>query len=233
MKSFPVAVLPTYNEKDNITKILPLILKQNQDLHVLVVDDSSPDQTPEEVKAIQKKANGRIHLIVRRERGRGSAVICGFKKALELGATHIFEMDADFSHDPNDIKRFIHEMGDADVVVGSRFLPGGGIQNRSLLRNGLSLILNKIIRQFLGLKISDASGGFRLFKRHVLESLDFNQIISKNYSFCPELLYRVKNRGFIIKEVPILFVNRKAGKSKANLRISLDYLFNVVRIRLF
>lgn len=230
--SFPVVVLPTYNEKENIDVILPLILKQDQRLHVLVVDDNSPDKTAQIVRKIQRKYPKRVHLKVRRERGRGTAVLDGFRKALSLGATSILEMDADFSHNPKDIPRFLKEIEKTDVVVGSRFIPGGGIEQRGWFRNFLSFLINTMIRLILGLKVHDASGGFRLFRADVFKKLDFNKVISKNYSLCPELLFRVDHLGFRIKEIPILFVNRYAGKSKADLKIAIDYFFNVLRIRL-
>ena len=224
-------VLPTYNEKENIEIILPRILKQDRRLHVLVVDDNSPDETAKSVRKIQRHTSQRVHLKVRHERGRGSAVLDGLQQAVALGATSVLEMDADFSHNPDDIPRLLKEIEKADVVVGSRFVPGGKIEQRGFTRNFLSDCINAVIRLILGLKVRDASSGFRLFRKEVIQKLDFSRIISKNYSLCPELLYRSHKLGFQIKEIPITFVNRRAGKSKATLKIALDYLVTVLRIR--
>ncbi len=229
--SFPVVVLPTYNEKENISHILPEILKQDKRIHVLVVDDHSPDKTADAVKKIQKKYSKRVHLISRKGRGRGAAVLKGFKEALKLGATSIFEMDADFSHNPKDLPRFLKEIEKVDVVIGSRFVKGGKIEQRGWLRNVLSDILNEMIRLLLGLKIHDTSTGFRLFRSDVIKKINTKKIVSKNYSLCPELLYRATQSGFSLKEIPIVFVNRYAGKSKANLHIAIDYFLTIFRIR--
>lgn len=226
-------VLPTYNEKENIGPLLTAIFKQDPRLQVLVVDDGSPDGTAVLVKELQNKFGGRLHLDERAERGRGSAVVHGFKKAIGMGATCVFEMDADFSHNPEDLPRFLKEIKDVDVVVGSRFVRGGGVQLRGWFRNFLSWVINTVIRLILNLKVRDASGGFRCFRAEALKQLDFDQFLSKNYSLCPELLFRLSRNGARLKEMPIVFLNRQAGKSKANFNIAADYLLTVFKIRIY
>lgn len=228
----PVVVLPTYNEQENIGQILPDILKQDPRLQVLVVDDSSPDHTADTVRELQKDYPDRIHLTVRNLRGRGSAVLQGLEEALSMGASCLIEMDADFSHNPSDLPRFLKEIETEDVVVGSRFISGGRVEQRGWTRNFLSYVINFVIRLILGLHVRDASSGYRCFRAAVIQKLDFSKILSKNYSLCPEMLYRIKKEGFSLKEIPIVFVNRKAGKSKATLKIAADYLITVLSIRL-
>lgn len=228
----PVVVLPTYNERENISRLIPEILRQDPRLRVLVVDDRSPDQTSELVRELEKKHPGRVALLVRDERGRGTAVLRGFQEAIDDGATCVFEMDADFSHNPADLPRFLRAIDTHEVVIGSRFIPGGRIENRGWFRNFLSWAINWLIRLILGLKVRDASGGYRCYRTEALRKINLNHILSHGYSMGAEILFHLKKRSVPILELPIVFVNRKAGKSKANFAVALDFIFSLLKIRL-
>ena len=205
-------MIPTYNERENIQKLIKEILKYNVD--ILVVDDNSPDGTGERVKNIAKK-NKKVHLLLRtKNRGRGLAGIAGFKYAINNKYDYIIEMDADFSHDPRYILNFLKKMGEADVVLGSRAVKGGKQIGRSAIRRMITKLANFYIRAIFGLRVKDCNSGYRCFHRKVLEAINLDKFISKGPSIVQEVLYRVHLKGFKIEEIPIVFVERKKGSSK-------------------
>jgi len=222
-------VLPTYNERENIPQIVPAILAASPALDVLVVDDNSPDGTgtlADELAAQNPRAR-----VLHRERkeGLGRAYLAGFAQALAAGYGRILEMDADFSHDPARLPVLLAT--DADLVLGSRYVPGGNTANwgrgRRLLSRGGSLYA----RTILGVPIRDLTGGFKCFRRRVLEALDLGSVRSSGYAFQIELTYRAIRRGFKVVEVPITFVDRRVGKSKMSRRIVAEALWMVWKIR--
>lgn len=226
-----ILVIPTYNEKENIEKLLRLIfLLGIANLSVIVVDDASPDGTANIVKKLQKKFP--IHLIERKGKlGLGSAYITGFHSALEQHATYIFEMDADLSHDPDDISKLIGAMKHADLAIGSRKIPGGKIIGWSWTRKFMSAGAMWLSKLLLGLKASDVTSGFRCYHRSVLEKIDLSTIRSNGYAFQEELLYRTQKKGFRIIEVPVTFVDRQEGKSKLSKKDIIDFFLTMIRLR--
>ncbi|MBI2095162.1 MAG: polyprenol monophosphomannose synthase [Candidatus Omnitrophica bacterium] len=228
----PIVVVPTYNEKPNIEALISRVLGMDPAIHVLVVDDQSPDGTAEIVRRISQDSP-RVHLVSRSgKRGRGLAGITGFQYAVREGFDPILEMDADFSHDPNDIPRFLGASRESDVVIGSRFVPGGGESGRGLHRRLLSRAANQFTRTLLGLPIQDCTSGFRCFRRQVLGSLPLHDMFSEGPSIIAEILCACKARDYKIREIPILFKNRNLGKSKLNPWKLIVVLLNVVRVAL-
>ena len=228
-----LVIIPTYNESDNITDIVPKILIQDEILDVLIVDDNSPDGTAELVKEMMTK-DERIHLIEREGKlGLGSAYIRGFKYALSRGYDLIFEMDADFSHNPNDIPAFLIAIKEADLVIGSRYCKGINVVNWPLKRLLLSVMASKYVRMITGIPIMDPTGGFKCFKRKVLEAIDLEQIMSDGYSFQIEMNYKAWKKGFKISEIPIVFVERRSGESKMSKAIVREAIFVVWKLRFF
>jgi len=228
-----LVVIPTYNEAENIGRIVPAVLERDPRLQVLVVDDSSPDGTADVVRALSEYGK-RVHLLLRPVKaGLGAAYIAGFQWALrETDAEAIFEMDADFSHDPRAIDTFLREIRDYDVVLGSRYLNGVTVVNWPLRRLVLSVGANIYARLVTGMPIKDSTGGFKCFRRHVLEALPLDRIRSDGYSFQIEMNYHCWKRGFRIKEIPILFVDRQVGVSKMSKRIILEAMWVVWSLRL-
>jgi dolichol-phosphate mannosyltransferase len=227
-----VVVVPTYNEADNIGRLLPQILAQDVRLAVLVVDDGSPDGTAAIVKA-SPDFGGRVQLLERsRKEGLGAAYIAGFRWVLEhTRADAVFEMDADFSHDPAALPTFLSEIESHDVVLGSRYLHGVTVVNWPLSRLVLSVGANHYARIITGLPVRDCTGGFKCFRRAVLESLPLSQIKSDGYSFQIEMNYHAWRRGFRIKEIPIVFVDRQVGISKMSRRIIWEAMWMVWALR--
>ncbi|WP_129670414.1 polyprenol monophosphomannose synthase [Candidatus Chloroploca sp. Khr17] len=224
-------IVPTYNEAENIGQLIPRILEHDR-FRVLVVDDGSPDGTGDLV-AEMARDQPRLGLLRRPGKlGLGSAYIAGFQRALAEGAEFIFEMDADFSHDPGYLPALLAaaEAG-ADLVLGSRYVAGGGTTDwgpgRQLISRGGNLYAGFI----LGLPVADATGGFRCYRRHVLERLELSRIRSNGYGFQVEMVYRVLQAGFTIREVPIIFPDRRVGRSKMSRRIVLEALINVWKLR--
>ena len=213
MKIF--VMIPTYNEKENIKRLIGRILKLRiSNLHIVVADDSSPDGTWKIVKEISKKKKT-VHLLLRKkDRGRGSAGKDGFIYCLKHGADAVVEMDADFSHDPKYIQSMLDELKNADLVLGSRRVEGSREIGRSLVRKIITSIANLYIKLMLGLKVNDCNSGFRCFRRKVLESINLGKIESKGPAIVQEVLFKAHLKGFRIKEIPITFVNRTKGKSK-------------------
>jgi dolichol-phosphate mannosyltransferase len=216
-------IIPTYNEKDNIRNITTAVLAQQKNItdaviSVLVVDDNSPDGTADLVRKMQRPEEfgpEKVHLMQRMGKmGLGTAYVAGFKYGLEHGFDYIFEMDADFSHDPNEIPVFLREIKNYDLVIGSRYISGANVANWPLRRLLLSYYANMYARTVTGIKVQDATGGFKCFRRKVLEAIDLDDIRSNGYAFQIEMNFRAWRKGFSIKEIPIVFVDRHAGTSK-------------------
>lgn len=224
-------MIPTYNESENIEPLLKKILDLGRDLQIVVVDDSSPDGTADIVRRIMEQ-HPQVHLLYRdKERGRGTAGIAGFKYALEHGADTVIEMDADFSHDPKHIPEFLEHIRNYDLVVGSRFVPGGNNVRSGFMRNLVTWGANIYIRLVLGIKIRDATSGFRCFRRETLEAMDMSRTISIGPSVVQELLYKAVMLGFSVHEVPITFIDRYRGISSFNVRLALQGFMMVLILR--
>lgn len=228
-----LVVIPTYNERDNIERVIGALLALSVDLGVLVVDDGSPDGTGQIVDAIAAR-EPRVHTIHRGGKlGLGTAYIAGFKWALaHTDAPFIFEMDADFSHDPKAIPRFLDRIRDADVVIGSRYVEGVTVVNWPLSRLILSISANIYTRIVTGMPLHDATGGFKCFRREVLMALPLDQVKSGGYSFQIEMTYHAWKRKFRIVEMPIVFTDRLVGASKMSRRIIWEAAFMVWKLRL-
>jgi dolichol-phosphate mannosyltransferase len=227
-----LVIVPTYNERENIGPLLEKLLALPHNLNVLVVDDASPDGTGEFV-AEWAERQPRLHLLRRRGKlGLGSAYRDGFRYALEHGAELIFEMDADFSHDPESIGEFLRTAEHADVVLGSRYLNGVTVVNWPLQRLILSYAANVYTRLITGLPVKDATGGFKCFRRRALEGIRLDRVKSDGYAFQIEVSYKCWRRGFTVREIPILFVDRHAGVSKMNRKIIWEAVWMVWRLRL-
>ena len=227
-----LVIVPTYNERDNIGPLLDRLLALPYGLHVLVVDDNSPDGTGDLV-AQRKAADPRIHLIQRPGKlGLGSAYVAGFRYALSQGAQYVFEMDADFSHDPDSIGDFLKAIETQDVILGSRYLDGVTVVHWPLSRLILSYSANVYTRIITGLPVRDATGGFKCFRRRALEAVNLDQVKSDGYAFQIEMSYKCWRKGFKIKEIPITFVDRRAGVSKMNQKIVWEAAWMVWRLRI-
>ncbi|AJE04847.1 polyprenol monophosphomannose synthase [Geobacter pickeringii] len=229
MKVF--AVIPTYNERDNIERLIEQVLAQRTDIEVLIVDDNSPDGTGALVSQIAS-SNPRVHLLHRPGKmGLGSAYREGFKVALGRGADFIIEMDADFSHDPAVLPRFLEQMGNYDVLVGSRYLNGISVVNWPLRRLMLSYFANVYTRLITGLRIQDCTSGFKCFRRSVIEAIELDRIRSDGYSFQIEMNYRCVEKGFRVGEIPIIFIDRHSGSSKMSKRIVREAVVMVWKLK--
>lgn len=229
-----IIVIPTYNESENIEKLIRKIFALNiPELEILIVDDNSPDDTAKIVRNLQSSVSDlKLHLIQRQGKfGLGSAYITGFKKALNLGADFIFEMDADFSHDPDDVPRLLKTCQEADLTIGSRKIPGGKVIGWGWARKFMSNGAMWFSRLILGLKPKDVTAGFRCFKRRVLESINIDSIKSNGYAFQEELLYRTQKNGFKITEVPVTFVDRQEGKSKLSKKDIIEFFWIILKLK--
>jgi dolichol-phosphate mannosyltransferase len=227
-----LVVIPTYNERDNIQRLLPALLALPVDLHVLVVDDNSPDGTGRVVEE-RSRVEPRVHVLHRSAKmGLGGAYIAGFKWALaQTDARIIFEMDADFSHDPAAIPEFLEKIREADLVIGSRYAAGVTVVNWPLSRLILSISANLYTRIVTGMPLHDATGGFKCFRREVLAALPLDLIRSDGYSFQIEMNFHVWKRGLRIVEMPIVFTDRLVGASKMSRRIIWEAAFMVWKLR--
>jgi dolichol-phosphate mannosyltransferase len=226
-----LVIIPTYNELENLPKLLTEVLSKDAGIDVLIVDDNSPDGTASYIENEQKN-NDRIHLLKRSSKqGLGTAYITGFKFALKRDFEVVFEMDADFSHDPNEIPRFLEEIKNADVVLGSRYKNGVNVINWPMRRLLLSWFANIYTRVITGMPLHDATGGFKCFRRKVLESIDLNRVKSNGYAFQIEMNFKAWKKGFTIKEIPIIFVDRVKGSSKMSKKIVREAVFMVWKLR--
>ncbi len=227
-----LVIVPTYNERDNVSRIVPLILEQDPRIDVLVVDDGSPDGTGEVVESMLAGSE-RIHLLERASKmGLGTAYLAGFRWAIERHYDVAFEMDADFSHDPRHIPQFLTAIADSDIVLGSRYQDGRvTVVNWPIARLILSYMANLYARAVTRLPVCDATGGFKAFRRKVLETIDLNAVHSNGYAFQIEMSYRAWKRGFKIKEIPIVFHDRTLGESKMSKQIVREAIWMVWRLR--
>ena len=227
-----LVVVPTYNERENLPQMVPAILGQDPRLEILVVDDSSPDGTGDLADGFAAQ-DPRVHVLHRPvKQGLGRAYLAGFAWALERDYTHVCEMDADFSHDPKNLPRFVDACSDADLVVGSRYASGVNVINWPMSRLLLSWFANKYARWITGLKLTDATGGFKCFRREVLAAIPFDKVRSNGYAFQIEMSVRAWKKGFRIKELPIIFTDRMEGRSKMNGRIVREAIWMVWWLRL-
>lgn len=229
-----IVIIPTYNEKENIENIIRAVLGQKTDFDILIIDDGSPDGTGEIVKKLQKEFSGRLFLVERAgKQGLGTAYICGFKWAIERKYDYIFEMDADFSHNPTDLPRLYAacKEGGADVAVGSRYSNGVNVVNWPLGRVLMSYFASVYVRMVTGMKIADTTAGFKCYKRKVLETIQLDKVRFKGYAFQIEMKFTAYKFGFTIVEVPIIFVNRVLGVSKMNSSIFGEALFGVLQLK--
>jgi dolichol-phosphate mannosyltransferase len=227
-----VVVVPTYNERDNIEQLVAEVFRQGPDIRLLIVDDNSPDGTGEFVDRLSAD-NPRLKVLHRAGKlGLGSAYREGFKVALAMGAECIIEMDADFSHDPAMLPKFIAMMDTNDLVIGSRYLNGISVVNWPLRRLMLSYFASIYTRFITGLRISDCTSGFKCFRREALESIDLETIKSDGYSFQIEMNYRCMEKGFRIGEIPIIFIDRHAGTSKMSRKIVREAVLMVWKLKL-
>ena len=228
-----LVLIPTYNEAINLPKIVPQVLSQDPRLEILVIDDHSPDGTGRIADEIAT-ADRRVHVLHREaKQGLGKAYLAGFRWAIDRGYDFVFEMDADFSHDPVHLKEFLKAVVDADLVLGSRYLDGRvTIVNWPMSRLLLSYFANVYARWVTGLRIWDLTGGFKCFRRRVLEAIDLSKVESNGYAFQIEMSVRAWRKGFRITEIPIVFVDRTEGQSKMNRAIVREAMWRVPRLRL-
>lgn len=230
-----IVIIPTYNEIENIEKIIRAVFGLEKKFDILIIDDGSPDGTAAKVKELMSQEfNGRLHLLERSGKlGLGTAYIKGFKWALERDYEYIFEMDADFSHDPKDLPRLYaacHDEG-YDVAIGSRYVSGVNVVNWPIGRVLMSYFASKYVRSITGFKVNDTTAGFKCYKRRVLETIELDKIRFKGYAFQIEMKYTAYKIGFKIKEVPVIFVNRREGVSKMSGGIFGEAFFGVMRLR--
>ena len=226
-------IIPTFNELDNVPTLIPEVLSKNENIDILIVDDNSPDGTAD---FVQKEAmnNPRIKLIKREKKlGLGTAYITGFKYALKNNYNYIFEMDADFSHNPKMIPKFLKEIKKYDLVLGSRYKEGVNVANWPMSRLMLSLFANVYTRVITGLPIRDATGGFKCFRREVLEAINLDEVKSNGYAFQIEMTFKAWKKGFKIKEISIIFIDRVKGTSKMSKKIVREAIVMVWKLRLW
>jgi dolichol-phosphate mannosyltransferase len=227
-----LVIVPTYNEADNIAELVPRILEQDPGIETLVVDDNSSDGTGKIVDEMIKN-EPRLHILHRpRKMGLGTAYVAGFRFALERDYDFIFEMDADFSHDPDSIPAFLEAIQEADLVVGSRYLNGVTVVNWPLTRLILSYCANLYTRLITWMPLKDATGGFKCFRRTTLEQIDLANVTSDGYGFQIEMNFKTWIKGLRLREIPILFVDRRVGISKMNRKIVWEAMWLVWKLRL-
>lgn len=227
-----LVIIPTYNELDNVQRLIPDILGRYEDVDILVVDDNSPDGTGNYVSVLSK-TNERIKIIRRESKlGLGTAYITGFKYALQNTYDYIFEMDADYSHDPGEIENFFKAIKENDLVLGSRYLSGVNVINWPMRRLILSYLANFYTRFITGLPVHDATGGYKCFRREVLEAINLDKVKSNGYAFQIEMTFKAWKRGFRVKEISIIFLERSKGKSKMSRKIVREAIVMVWKLRL-
>lgn len=233
MSDRALVIMPTYNEASNLPRIVPKVLDQDERIEILVVDDGSPDGTGEIADGLAR-ANPRINVLHREgKQGLGTAYLAGFRWALERDYEFIFEMDADHSHDPKHLPEFLEAAKEADLVIGSRYLSGRvTVVNWPMSRLLLSYFANIYARVVTGNRLCDATGGFKCFRRRVLSAIDLSDVSSNGYSFQIEMSFRAMRKGFRIKEIPIVFVDRTDGESKMSGAIVREAIWMVWRLRI-
>lgn len=226
-----LVVIPTYNERDNLARLVAALLKEAPSVEILVVDDASPDGTGEIAEALGRET-GRVRVLHRAgKQGLGTAYVAGFEYALSEDYDYVIQMDADFSHRPQDVPRLLEAIRSADLAIGSRDVPGGRAENRSLLRRFISKGGSFYARTLLDLPVKDCTAGFKCFRREVLEALDLDDVKSNGYGFQVEMNHLSNRAGFRIVEVPIVFPDRTAGQSKMSWRIFLEAATLVWKLR--
>ena len=229
-----IVIIPTYNEIENIESIVRAVFSLEKIFHILIVDDNSPDGTAQKVTELQKEFSEKLFLEVRKKKsGLGTAYVHGFKWALDKNYEFIFEMDADFSHNPNDLER-LHEacVNGADLAVGSRYVTGVNVVNWPLSRVLLSYFASVYVLMITGMKIMDATAGFICYKKHVLETINLDKIKFIGYAFQIEMKYRAFAKKFNIQEVPVIFTDRTKGQSKMSGAIIKEAVFGVLSLRI-
>lgn len=229
-----IVIIPTYNEKENIEKIIRKVFSLDGDYHILIIEDGSPDGTAAIVKRIQKEFPERLFMIERKGKlGLGTAYITGFKWCVEKKYDYIFEMDADFSHNPEDLPKLYSACTEgADLAIGSRYCNGISVINWPIGRVIMSYYASVYVRKVLGMKVFDCTAGFKCYKRKVLETIDLDQIKMKGYGFQIEMKYTAYKLGFKIKEVPIIFVDRTEGTSKMSSGIFGEAFWGVLKLKM-
>ncbi|WP_248724888.1 polyprenol monophosphomannose synthase [Seonamhaeicola sp. ML3] len=230
-----IVIIPTYNEIENVEAIVKAVFSQSDDIHILIVDDNSPDATASRVKTLQKEFKGRLHLEVRQEKsGLGTAYIHGFKWCLDNSYEYIFEMDADFSHNPKDLQRLYDTCAieGADMSIGSRYITGVNVVNWPMGRVLMSYCASKYVRFITGMNINDTTAGYVCYKRKVLESIDLDTIKFIGYAFQIEMKFKAYLKKFEIKEVPVIFTDRTKGESKLSKGIISEAVFGVISMKI-
>lgn len=230
-----LVIIPTYNEKENIEKMIRRICSLSKEFDILIIDDGSPDNTPDIVKELQRKEfKDNLHLVLRPGKlGLGTAYITGFRWALERDYQYIFEMDADFSHNPDDLLKLQNACDNgADMAIGSRYISGVNVVNWPMGRVLMSYFASKYVRCVTGMRIADTTAGFKCYRRKVLESIDLEKIRFKGYAFQIEMKFTAWKMGFSIEEIPIIFTERKEGSSKMSGGIFSEALLGVIKMKL-
>ena len=228
-----LVIIPTYNEKENIEAIIKAVFQLGQDFHILIVDDSSPDGTADLVKNLQKEFSDSLHLSIRKNKdGLGKAYLHGFQWALQNGYDYIFEMDADFSHNPQDLPRLFEACKNADMAVGSRYCTGVNVVNWPMGRVLMSYFASKYVRIITGMPVHDTTAGFKCYRKEVLETIRLDKIRFKGYAFQIEMKFTAYKCGFNITEVPVIFINRELGSSKMNSSIFGEAVFGVIKLKI-
>ena len=228
----PLIIIPTYNEHENIGKVVPAVLNAVPQAEILIVDDNSQDGTAEAVSALGS-STGKVHLLSREKKmGLGTAYVMGFKWALQRSYEVIFEMDADLSHDPEALPRFLEEIETADLVIGSRYTDGVNVVNWPMKRLLLSFFANLYARIVTGVPVRDLTSGFKCYRRAVLEAIDLDKIHSNGYAFQIEMHFKAFKKGFRIREIPIVFVERRIGTSKMSRKIIYEAAWMVWKLRI-
>lgn len=233
-RSENIVLIPTYNEKENIAAIIHAVFELPRQFHILVIDDNSPDGTAEIVRSLQKQFPGALHLMERAgKQGLGTAYIAGFKWAIARKYEYIFEMDADFSHNPDDLPRLYDACAvqGGDLAIGSRYITGVNVVNWPMGRVLMSYFASMYVRLVTGMKVRDTTAGFKCYRRRVLEAIDLDNIRFKGYAFQIEMKFTAYKLGFKIIEVPVIFINRRYGTSKMSGDIFGEALFGVIRLK--
>jgi len=233
--NYGIVIIPTYNEIENIESIVRAVLALQKPFHMLVVDDNSPDGTATKVQELQEEFPGRLFLEIRTKKaGLGTAYVHGFRWALDRDYEYIFEMDADFSHNPNDLEKLYDAcyLQEKDVAIGSRYITGVNVVNWPLSRVLLSYFASVYVRLITGMEVQDATAGFMCYRREVLQSINLDRIKFVGYAFQIEMKYRSYAKGFVLHEVPIIFTDRAKGQSKMSGAIIKEAIFGVIALRI-